>query len=204
MTDEPTNEDTPTEDDIKRFEEAKNRAQKHFYYLIGASITAWSSMEGYLVYVPTMLLGTTPQKAGVVLYSSSNFYSWLSIIRDLFNIDPSYQPLRSDWNKVEEKLKSLNDVRVRLAHHAVVESGITVGDTVAADTMDFFPSLQANKLDLRFKTQKQGALQVAELAKFTQDVGLVALIDRITPIYREQLKALVLEVARLQREAGKG
>ena len=48
MTDEPTNEDRkPTEAEIKRFEEVKDRAQKHFYFLIGASITAWSSMEGY-------------------------------------------------------------------------------------------------------------------------------------------------------------
>jgi hypothetical protein len=208
MTVERTDESEPTEEQIKHFEEIKKQAEKHFYFLIGLSITAWSSMEGYLVYVATMLLDTTPQKAGLVLYST-NFHSWLSIIHDLFNIDPSYHSLRSDWNNIENKLKGLNDVRVQLAHHAAVGSAMVLDDVVASgDTKDIFPILKANKLDTRSKTQKREALQAAELVKFVKDVGreanaIKALTGQMTPIYREQKKAFIEEVVRLQRASGK-
>ena len=111
MTGEPTDQSKPTTEQIKKFEEMKQRAQKHFYYLIGASITGWSSMEGLLVYVATMLLDTDPKKAGLVLYST-NFHNWLSIISDLFKIDPDYESLRSEWNSIAKTLMGLNDVRV--------------------------------------------------------------------------------------------
>jgi len=189
MTGERTDESEPTDD------------------LIGVSITAWSSMEGNLVYVATMLLDTDPKKAGLVLYSTS-FHNWLSIISDLFNIDPSYHPLCSDWNKIEKKLKGLNDVRVQVAHHAAVDSATVADDVfVSGDTKDIFPVLKANKLDTRPKTQKREALQKAELVKFVKDVGLVvaaikALTGQMTPIYREQKKALIAEIVRLQGALG--
>ena len=74
--------------------------------------------------------------------------------------------------------------------------------------MDLFPSLKANKLDIRPKAQKQGAFQAAELAKFIKDMRQVAdaisaLIGEMTPIYREQMKAWVMEIVRLQRARGK-
>jgi hypothetical protein len=100
MTEERTDESEITDDLIKKFEGTKQLAQKHFYFLIGLSITAWSSMEGFLVHVAAMLLDTDAKKAGLVLYSTG-FHSWLSIISDLFNLDPSYHPVRSDWNKIE-------------------------------------------------------------------------------------------------------
>ena len=91
MSDESANEE-PTEENLKEFEGIKNQAMHHFYFLIGASITAWSKTEGYHVLIATMLLDTTPEKAGLVLYSITNFYNWLSIIGELFNLDPNYQP----------------------------------------------------------------------------------------------------------------
>jgi hypothetical protein len=71
--------------------------------------------------------------------------------------------------------------------------------------LHLFPPLQANKLDLRLKTKK-GALQQPELVKFVRDVGQVssaisALIGRMIPIYQQQKKAFIEEIARLQREA---
>jgi hypothetical protein len=68
-----------------------------------------------------------------------------------------------------------------------------------------FPSLQANKLDLRLKTKK-GAVQQLEPVKFVRGVGQVssaisALIGRMIPIYQHQKKAFIEEIARLQREA---
>lgn len=207
MTEERTDESKPTKEEITRFEELKARAQKHFYFLVGASITAWSNMEGLLVYVATMLLDTDPQKAGLVLYST-NFNSWLTIIHDLFNIDPSYHPLRSDWNDIEKKLRGLNDVRVQLAHHAVNESTLVAAEAASSDFMDLLPSLKANNLDMRSKTQKQGALQGDELAKFIKNLGRVVdaiktLTGQMTPIYREQKKAWIMEIVRLQQAMGK-
>ena len=101
MKDERTGEAALTAEQIDQFEEMKKKAEKHFYFLIGASITAWSSMEGYLVHIATLLLDTAPPKAGLVLYST-NFHNWLSIVRDLLNIDPNYHSLRSDWNKMRK------------------------------------------------------------------------------------------------------
>jgi hypothetical protein len=46
-------------------------------------------------------------------------------------MSPRYLALRSDWNKIAERLKKLNDTRVRFAHHAI-ESGKGVMDFVAA------------------------------------------------------------------------
>jgi uncharacterized protein (UPF0335 family) len=204
MTEERTDESEITDDLIKKFEGTKQLAQKHFYFLIGLSITAWSSMEGFLVHVAAMLLDTDPKKAGLVLYSTG-FHSWLSIISDLFNLDPSYHPLRSDWNKIEKKLKGLNDVRVQVAHHSAVDSAMVLEDVVASgDTKGIFPILKANKFDTRPKTQKREALRQAELVTFIKDVGRVVdaiktLSGQMTPIYREQKKAMIEEIIRLQR-----
>jgi hypothetical protein len=207
MMKERTDESEPNNDLIKKFGGSKKLAQKHFYFLIGASITAWSSMEGNLIYVATMLLGTDPKKAGLVLYSTS-FHNWLSIISDLFNIDPSYHPLRSTWNKIEKKLKGLNDVRVQVAHHAAVDSAMVAKDIImSGDKRHIFPVLKANKLDTRPKTLKREAIQQAQLVAFIKDVGEVAgaikaMTGQMTPIYREQKKAMIDEIIRLQRASG--
>jgi hypothetical protein len=136
----------PTEEEIKEFEEIKKQAERDFYYAIGRSITSWSLTEGRLVYIAAMLLDSTTEKAGLVLYSITNFYNWLSIIDELFAIDPKYQPLRSDWNAIAEQLKKLNEVRVRLAHHAV-ERGKGIEILVSdGDEMEIFPSLKPKKV----------------------------------------------------------
>jgi DNA repair exonuclease SbcCD ATPase subunit len=195
MSEEPT--EVPTEEEIKEFEGIKKEAERDFYYAIGSSITTWSKTEGHLVYVAAMLLDTTPEKAGVVFYSIMNFYTWLSVIDELFAIDPKYQPLQSDWNAIAKRLKKLNEVRVRLAHHAVehgkgIEGLLADGD----DELRFFPSLKPNKLDLRNKTQKHSPLQIDEVVEFVRRLvsvieAISELIGRMNPIQLKERKDLL-------------
>jgi hypothetical protein len=183
----------------------KKQAERDFYYAIGRSITAWSTTEGQLVYVAAMLLGTTPEKAGLVLYSITNFYNWLSIIDELFAIDPKYQPLRPDWIAIAERLKKLNEVRVRLAHHAVEHGkGIEVLVSDGGDEMEIFPSLKPNKHDRRNKAQKLTRLQIEELGNFAKDLHLAfdaisKLTDRMEPIFNAERKALADRIKQVKQ-----
>src|SRR3954447_12305124 len=77
------------------------------YATIGRGITAWSQMEGSLVHIASYLLDSRSEKVGLVFYSVSNFHIWLSIIDELFAMDPNFSPLRPDWIKISERLKSL-------------------------------------------------------------------------------------------------
>src|SRR6202051_401240 len=93
------------------------------YEAIGRWITDWSRLEGALVHTASWLLASGRKKVGLILYSINNFHTWLSIIDELFAMDPCFSPLRSDWIKIAERLRKLNDVRVRLAHHAGTGKG---------------------------------------------------------------------------------
>jgi DNA repair exonuclease SbcCD ATPase subunit len=195
----------PTEEDIKQFAEIKKEAERTFYYAIGRSITSWSITEGHLVYIAAMLLDTTSEKAGLVLYSITNFYTWLSIIDELFAIDPKYQPLRSDWTAIAERLKKLNDVRVRLAHHAVQHGkGIEV-IVAGGDENEIFPSLKSHRLDRRNKTQKLTRLQMEELGDFATNLTQVfdaisSLVDRMEPIFGAERKALSDRIKQVRQQ----
>jgi hypothetical protein len=86
-------------------------------------------------------------KAGIILYSITNHNIWLSIIGDLFSQEPRYLVLRPRWNKLSDRLKRLNDTRVRLAHHTVY-----YGDNDATLSRDI--SLRPGQFDVRPKSQK--------------------------------------------------
>jgi hypothetical protein len=197
-------DEQPTEEEIKEFEAIKKQFERDFYYAIGRSITSWSLTEGRLVYIAAMLLDATPEKAGLVLYSITNFYTWLSIIDELFAIDPKYRPLRPDWIAIAERLKKLNEVRVRLAHHAV-ERGKGIEVLVSdGDEMEIFPSLKPNKHDRRNKAQKLTRLQFEELGDFAKDLRLVfdaisELTDRMEPIFNAEGKALADDIKQVRQ-----
>jgi hypothetical protein len=200
-------DEKPTEENIREFERLTKQAEQDFYYAIGGAITAWSRTEGLLVSIAGMLLDTTSEKVGLVLYSITNFYSWLSIIDELFVIDPQFSGLRSNWIEIAERLKKLNDIRVRLAHHSV-ESGRGIDAIVAGDElMEFFPSLKPNSFDTRSKSKKHSNLQMTEITAFIGDLASVAdkiseLLVRMVPIYMAPKRALVERFKELQRKAG--
>ena len=197
----------PTADDIREFEELKVEMEDDYYATIGKAISGWSGTEGSLVVIAAILLDTTEVKAGLILYSINNFHSWLSIIDELFAIEPRYRSLRSDWTPIAERLKKLNDTRVRLAHHAL-DSGKGIEALVGGEDLEvIFPSLRPNKYDTRTKTKKQTPLRIGELAVFIEELAsvtarLAELLERVAPIYLEPKRRLVARIQDLQRKAG--
>jgi len=101
--------------DKAEFDKFAKELTEDTYRTIGKCITGWAKTESFLVSIAAMLLGTDLEKAGLVLYSINNFHTWLSIIEELFDLDPQFSPLRSDWIKISNRLKKHNDLRVSLA-----------------------------------------------------------------------------------------
>lgn len=184
---------------------------------IGRSITEWSRMEGSVVHIASMLLDSKTNKVGLIFYSINNVHTWLSIIDELFAMDPSFSPLRSDWIKIAERLRKLNDVRVRLAHHAL-EPGraLEILETITVENVnletfeaDFdaahvFPSLKPHANDTRMKWKRK-AISLDEIVTFLEQLlevleALTALLVRMKPIYLGPKQRLVAKIKELQQK----
>jgi hypothetical protein len=139
-----------------------------FYAQVGQGISLWSSMEEHLVEIAARLLNTRLEKAGLVLYSINNFYAWLNIIDDLFGLAPEYGNFKKSWTEASANLRSLNDTRVRLAHHTVFHLTKTPQ-----------PTLRPSQFDARSKSKKYDPLTGIEILQFTVDVvaATKALVD---------------------------
>jgi hypothetical protein len=187
------------------------------YQAIGRSITDWSRMEGSLVHIASWLLDSGSKKVGLVLYSINNFHTWLSIIDELFAMDPNFSSLRSDWTKIAERLRKLNDVRVRLAHHAL-EPGSALEnlenvtlENINAETFEndydaanIFPSLKPHKNDTRIKWKKK-AISLDEIATFHEQLSevitaMTTLMKEMGPIYLGPKRKLLAKIKELQQK----
>jgi hypothetical protein len=197
----------PTEEDRAEFDRLAREMMNDTYKLIGKGITAWSKGEGLLVDIAAMLLKTEREKAGLVLYSINNFHTWLSIIEELFALDPRYTPLRPDWIKISKRLKKCNDVRVSLAHHAL-GPGKGFEHFVESDDDDFsalFPRLRPNQFDTRARTRKHAAVGMEELSTFIDDMGtalekITELFDQMIPIFLERDERLAGQIKRVKEK----
>ncbi len=187
------------------------------YEAIGRSITDWSKMEGFLVHIVSWLLDSKTKKVGLVLYSINNFHTWLSIIDELFAMDPNFSPLRSDWTKIAGRLRKLNDVRVRLAHHALepgralenLENVTLESINVETfendfDTAKIFPTLKPHENDTRGKWKKV-AISFDEIVTFQEELidvieTMTALTIRMKPIYLGPKQRLVAKIKELQQK----
>jgi hypothetical protein len=139
--------------------EAEER--KLFYSSVGQGISLWSSMESCLIEIAARLLNTTPEKTGLIFYSISNFYTWLSIINELFLAAPEFVEHRKKFTRAGEGLRALNDTRVQLAHHSVF----------APDPHGWtHTALRPGQYDSRSKSQRVEPLQTGEIIKFSQAV----------------------------------
>jgi hypothetical protein len=194
----PSMNEEQTEEEVRaEFEALKKQTENDFYRIIGKSISAWAKTEGQLVFIAAMLLDTSLEKAGLVFYSIPNFHSWLSIIEELFAIDPKYSPLRPDWIEIAKRLKKLNDTRVALAHHAL-RPGKGFAHFAESDDEDFsgvIPTLKPDKFDLRTKSRKHAPIGLEELQTFIHELGTThdkirELMDRMEPIFIEPRKGL--------------
>jgi hypothetical protein len=195
----------PTEEEIKEFQELQGQMADAYYLVIGKNITAWSRTEGSLVVIGAMLLDTAFEKAGLVFYSITNFHTWLSIIDELFAMEPRFQALRSDWREIADRLKKLNDTRVRLAHHAV-NSGKGIEAMVAGEDLDvLMPSLKPNRFDTRTKSKKHSPLQLEQLVDFATALAPVSeklseLLQQMVPIYLDRGRKMVAKIRELKQE----
>src|SRR5262245_23413036 len=81
---------------------------KKFYMGVGQGISHWARMEGRLVQIVAKLTRTSEDKAGLIMYSINNFYTWIDIIDQLFVIDGTYKRSLEAWRKLIEPLKKEN------------------------------------------------------------------------------------------------
>lgn len=162
-------------------EKWKSVHRKALFTNVGLALSQWAGMEDLLVAIASLLLRTHEgTKVGTILYSITNFYTWLAIIGELFSQELRYIALKPRWNKLAERLRELNDTRVRLAHHAIY-----FGDkatTIAGDT-----SLKPGRFDIRPKSQKHrfDPLDHDQISKFIDSVDkivqeLTALLTTMT------------------------
>jgi hypothetical protein len=144
---------------------------------------------------------------GLVLYSINNFHTWLSIIEELFVLDPQYTPLRPDWIKISERLKKCNNIRVALAHHAL-GPGKGIEHFVESADDDFsaiFPTLRPNQFDSRAKSRKHTPLGMEELSTFIAEMGvaldkITELFDQMAPIFLERQERIAGQIKRVRQK----
>jgi hypothetical protein len=160
-----------------------------FYASIGQGISAWTILEMTLVFLFSRLLAITPKQAGLVLYSIMNFYTWLTLITDLFAADPKLAHLSGAWNKKFERLRALNDTRTRLAHHTTFESELGA------------VTLKPSRLDIRPKSLAYQPLQDSDIVNFVS--GVSALLSELMIII-EAVEALQTSSAERADEPNPG
>jgi hypothetical protein len=173
---------TELEASERSFEEKiASQHQVALFTSVGHALSAWAQMEESLVAIAGLLLSTRFTKAGVVMYSIINFSVWLAVIDELFSLEAEYAAVKPKWNKINERLRKLKDVRDRLAHHTIHTGprGTTFADA---------PGLNPARLDTRRKSQKYQPLNFDQVNEFSHSVAkvtldLAALIDAMTEIY---------------------
>jgi hypothetical protein len=155
------------------------------YTSVGQALSQWAKMEDSLIAIAALLLRTYEgKKVGTILYSIANFHTWLSIIGDLFTQEPLYTALKPRWKKISERLRELNDTRVRLAHHTSYDgdkSATTIGD--------------AGQFDVRPKSQKHrfDPLDYDQISKFIDSVGMV--VEDLTALLNSMTALLTRETS---------
>jgi hypothetical protein len=141
-------------------DKAKENEQQHLFASVGMALTAWSRMEEMLVAFVALLLQTSAEKAGVIMYSTINFNTWLSLIHDLFDLDETLAKFRSRFDKISEKIRRIKDRRDQLAHHSIRLTGD--------------PFIRPSKYDVRSKSKKQQPLGPNEVRDFMLIVSGIA------------------------------
>ena len=131
-------------------------------------------METKIIHFGADLLDCNVEKAGVVFYSITNFYSWLNIIDELLRLDKRLSSVKREWNQVSTRLRKLNDIRVRLAHQTAYFTDLSFSDMC----------LRPVREDRRNKSQNSSILRVEEIVEFTiasmdMTQELTVLIDRL-------------------------
>jgi hypothetical protein len=133
----------------------------------GSAITGWAIMEERLVMAAALLLKTTPEKTGLVFFSILNFQAWISIITELFGLEPDFSDFRKRWNKIYERLRAEKDNRDRLAHHYVVSAAVSDNPTGRAVK-------KPSRIDMRMKSQAFQPLTMEQINDFCDRVAAIS------------------------------
>jgi hypothetical protein len=163
---------------IKPLSKALTDQAKSFYMAVGQAISHWSSMENRLVQITAHLLGTTEEKAGLIMYSIINRHVWLQLIDDLFVLDGTYPQSLKVWRKIAGSLRAENDIRVQLAHHSISQDQEKLSDEIAIQAY-----LRPSKWDVRSKSKKAKPLTMTEIVDFTGRVN--AIHDRLISLLKQ-------------------
>jgi hypothetical protein len=148
---------------------------KNFYMAVGMGISHWARMEIRLVQVMARLLRISEAKAGLITYSIINLHTLLQIIDELFVLDGTYPKSLKVWRTVAGSIRAENDIRVRLAHHALSQD---------EDGTGVQAYLRPSRFDVRSKSTKAKPLTMVEIGNFVERVGkihdqLISLLERI-------------------------
>jgi hypothetical protein len=127
------------------------------YENVGRALSAWAQMEELLVALLALILRVNGQQAGLILYSIFNFQTWITIIQDLFDMEPELTKQCSRFNKISERLRKIKDTRDQLAHHAV-------------KSREPLSAVSPSRLDARTKSKKFQPLSNKEVTDFTEAV----------------------------------
>lgn len=157
---------------IKPLSQALMEQRKNFYMVVGQALSHWVGMEVRLIQIAAILLRTDSERAGIVMYPAP-FGSWVPLIDDLFKHSGTYPEAHSAWNKLSNKLRGKNDIRVRLAHQSLSQEG---------DSAGYQAYLRPSEFDRRQKTIASKPMTIVEILKFADDVG--ELHDELVKILR--------------------
>lgn len=117
-------------------------------------------MESKLVVLGAFLLDASSHKTGTAMFCT-NFHVWLNIFDELFPFNPEFAPLQASWNKLSNRLRHLNDTRVRLAHNTRWANPEGISAPLA---------LWPSGYDGRRKSKKYKGLTTAEIDRFSLEV----------------------------------
>jgi len=145
---------------------------------VGMALSAWAGIESLLVAIATLLLRTNEaNKVGAVMYSIVSFPTWLSIIDDLFLLEPLYISLKPKWNKINNRLRGAKETRDRLAHHTIYETGGV--------------SLTPGRFDFTQKAKKYQPLDHEQTGEFVDSLGKIMddlriLLEAMTDLLKQE------------------
>ena len=148
---------------FERLRGAQEKMENEFFALVGKAISLWAHLESLLIGMASLLLRARPEKVGAVLYSIQNFHVWLNIIDELFSIDKQLRQFSGDWPDISSKLRSLNDIRVRLAHNTFFHDQSVPG----------MPTLKPGRFDTRSKSMKSQPVGWEQVIEFIEKINSV-------------------------------
>jgi hypothetical protein len=148
-------------------EQWKSLHRQQLFTNVGLALSQMAGMEDLLIAITCLLLRThEANKVGTIMYSIISFPVWLNIVDDLFLLEPLYATLKPKWNKINNRLRGIREIRDRLAHHTIYYGDKAT--TLAGDT-----SLRPGQFDYRQKAQKYQPLDTDQISEFIDSVGKI-------------------------------